>query len=183
MAFVFPKQALASYPRSTIQKLSFSINSEFSLNNKGFITRIKQEDKQTSDNKKVKDKITKKSKKTAHITKCSKSDLALGVCKTFKVAVTGYSSTVDQCDADPFTTASGKHVHKGTLAANFLPFGTIVKFPEYFGDRVFIVEDRMNKRFSNRMDVWFESRREALQFGKRTLTAVVVSTKIRLFKN
>ena len=31
--------------------------------------------------------------------------------RSFYLTVTAYSSTVDQCDSDPFTTASGKTVH------------------------------------------------------------------------
>lgn len=90
----------------------------------------------------------------------------------FDVIVTAYSSTVDQCDDSPFITASNTHVHDGTIACNFLPFGTKVIFPNKFGDKVFTVEDRM--RDSWKIDIWFETRQEALQFGKRTLEAVVV---------
>jgi 3D (Asp-Asp-Asp) domain-containing protein len=94
--------------------------------------------------------------------------------KTYSVTSTAYSSTVDQTDGNPFITASGSHVHFGTIACNFLPFGTKVMFPDYFGDKVFTVEDRTAKRFSNRADIWFPSRGEAIQFGKRTLRMVVV---------
>ena len=41
------------------------------------------------------------------------------------VTVTSYSSTPDQTDDSPFVTANGTWVHDGTLAANFLPFGTL----------------------------------------------------------
>lgn len=81
------------------------------------------------------------------------------------VLATAYSSTVDQTDASPFITASGTHVHDGTLAANFLPFGTRVKIPAHFGDKVFIVEDRMKS--NEKIDVWYPSREEALHFGAR----------------
>jgi len=93
---------------------------------------------------------------------------------TFDVTVTAYSSTVDQTDSSPFITANGSHVHPGTIAANFLPFGTKVKFPDYFGDRIFVVEDRTNAKYSSRIDIWMETREAALQFGKRHLVAVVV---------
>ena len=89
------------------------------------------------------------------------------------VVITGYSSTVDQTDSTPFITASNKRVRPGIVAANFLPFGTQIKVPKYFGDRVFIVEDRMNKRFNNRVDIWFTSRGEALRFGK-VLTTIEI---------
>jgi 3D (Asp-Asp-Asp) domain-containing protein len=91
-----------------------------------------------------------------------------------KVLVTAYSSTIDQTDASPFTTANGSTVHVGTIACNFLPFGTKVRFPEKFGDQIFVVEDRMNKRHNDKMDIWMESRAEALQFGVRTLAYEIV---------
>ncbi len=85
------------------------------------------------------------------------------------VTVTAYSSTPDQTDDTPFTAASGKTVHDGMVASNFLRFGTRVRFPDFFGDKTFIVEDRMHERFSDRMDIWMETREEAVQFGIRRL--------------
>lgn len=85
------------------------------------------------------------------------------------VTVTAYSSTVDQCDDSPFITANGKHVYDGLVATNFLYFGTKVKFPDYFGDKVFTVDDRMNSKYQTRMDIWMETREEAKQFGVRYL--------------
>jgi 3D (Asp-Asp-Asp) domain-containing protein len=93
---------------------------------------------------------------------------------TFDLTVTAYSSTVDQCDSDPFTTASGTRVHDGTVAANFLPFGTHVTFPDYSGNKVYTIEDRTNAKYSSRADMWMVSRSAALQFGKRHLQMVVV---------
>lgn len=93
---------------------------------------------------------------------------------TFDLTVTAYSSTVDQCDSDPFTTASGTRVHDGTVAANFLPFGTLVTFPDYSGDKIYTIEDRTNAKYSSRADIWMVSREAALHFGKRHLKMVVV---------
>jgi len=83
--------------------------------------------------------------------------------------VTAYSSTPDQCDATPFITANGKIVYDGLVAANFLKFDSEIKIPEYFGDKIFTVNDRMNKKYSDRVDVWMPTREEALQFGARHL--------------
>lgn len=93
--------------------------------------------------------------------------------KTIKVLMTAYSSTPDQTDDSPFITANGSHVRDGIIAANFLPFGTKVKFPELYGDKVFSVEDRMHKRFSNRMDIWMETRQEAINFGVKYVTVEI----------
>jgi 3D (Asp-Asp-Asp) domain-containing protein len=40
--------------------------------------------------------------------------------------------------------------------------------PEIYGDRIFIVEDRMNSRKSDyHFDVWFPDRSDALIFGAK----------------
>lgn len=83
----------------------------------------------------------------------------------FKVTVTAYSSTVCQTDNTPFETASGQMVRDGIIAANFLPFGTKVRLPELYGDKVFEVQDRMNRRYKERVDIWFEDTNEAIHFG------------------
>ncbi|MEK7211385.1 MAG: hypothetical protein AAB731_02020 [Patescibacteria group bacterium] len=85
------------------------------------------------------------------------------------VTVTAYSSTPDQTDDTPFITANGSRVRDGIIAANFLRFGTKVKFPEYFGNKDFEVQDRMHPRFPNRMDIWFPTREAALDFGIKKL--------------
>ncbi|MFH1610517.1 MAG: hypothetical protein ABIA91_01375 [Patescibacteria group bacterium] len=79
--------------------------------------------------------------------------------------ITAYSSTVDQCDSTPFITANGTFVHDGIVAANFLPFGTKIKIPELFGDKVFSVEDRMNSKYHYRVDIWMTTREAAKQLG------------------
>jgi len=56
-------------------------------------------------------------------------------------------------------------VRDGIVAANFLPFGARLAIPEVFGEKVFYVDDRMHQRFSDRVDVWMETREEAVQFG------------------
>ncbi len=87
--------------------------------------------------------------------------------KTSNVWITAYSSSPDETDSTPFITASGNHVRNGVAAANFLPFGTKFRIPELFGNKIFVIEDRMHSRFSNRVDIWFETKEEAKNFGKQ----------------
>lgn len=87
--------------------------------------------------------------------------------KVITLTVTAYSSTVDQCGSTPFTTASGTQVRDGVIAANFLPIGTKVRFPDQFGDKIFVVEDRMAARYNQRADIWMSSRELAKQWGVR----------------
>lgn len=85
--------------------------------------------------------------------------------KTFIVIVTGYSSSYDETDETPFITASGDLVGDGIVATNLLPMGAKIKIPSLFGDKIFIVKDRMNGRYLYRIDVWFPDKESALQFG------------------
>ncbi len=87
--------------------------------------------------------------------------------KTLFLTVTAYSSTVDQCDGDPFTTASGTQVRDGIIAANFLPIGTKVRFPDHYGNKIFVVEDRTNPRYWQHADIWMNTREAAKQWGAR----------------
>jgi 3D (Asp-Asp-Asp) domain-containing protein len=88
------------------------------------------------------------------------------------VWVTAYSSHPSETDDTPFITASGTVVRDGVAASNIFPIGTKFRLPDYFGDKVFVVEDRMNPRYNDThiVDIWFSDRSEALNFGKRTLT-------------
>ena len=90
-----------------------------------------------------------------------------------RVLATAYSSTEDQTDASPFITAAGTRVHRGTLAANFLPFGTQVRI----GNTEYTVLDRMNSRYNGKyiVDLWFPTRAEAVSFGVQVIEIEIVS--------
>ncbi len=88
---------------------------------------------------------------------------------TVNTTFTAYNSDIYQCDDTPCITANGfnvcEHGIEDTIAANFLKFGTKVKIPDHFGDRVFVVRDRMNRRYTNRVDIWMLEKQDAKQFG------------------
>lgn len=98
-----------------------------------------------------------------------RNDDKIQVIRTSYHTMTAYNSESGQCDATPCITASGfdlcEHGIEDTVAANFLKFGTKVRIPELFGDKVFIVRDRMNERYQNRVDIWMLSKEEARKFG------------------
>ncbi len=85
--------------------------------------------------------------------------------RSVAVIITGYSSTKDQTDDTPFITAWNTKTRPGVVAANWLPLGTNIKIPDIFGNKVFTVEDRMHPRNDHKVDIWFQSREEALKFG------------------
>ena len=95
--------------------------------------------------------------------------------------ITAYSSTPEETDDTPFITASGERVRDGIIAANFLPFGTEVRIPELFGDRVFVVKDRMHRRKTNFVDIWMPSKQLAIEFGiHQTEIEVLIESPVSL---
>ena len=96
------------------------------------------------------------------------------VVKIYTVRATAYSSTPDQTDSTPFITASGARVRDGIIAANFLPFGTQIRIPEIYGEKIFVVEDRMNKRYWHNVDIWFPERDLAKTFGSKRVIIEII---------
>ncbi len=100
------------------------------------------------------------------------------VIRTSTHVITAYNSEPGQTDNSPCITANGfdvcEHGQEDTIAANFLKFGTKVKIPELFGDRIFVVRDRMNKKHPNRVDIWMLDKKAALKFGVKTAKIVVI---------
>lgn len=94
--------------------------------------------------------------------------------RKYTVQVSGYNSDVNQTDDSPYITASGTHVRDGVVASNMFPFGTVIKIPSLYGDKIFVVEDRMNKRYQNNVDIWFTEKADALKLGRRTLQIEVI---------
>lgn len=92
----------------------------------------------------------------------------------FLMYVTAYSSSADETDSTPFITASGTRTRDGIVASNIFPFGTKVRIPELFGEKILVVEDRMNSRFADRIDIWMPSKWSALQFGKHKTAIEIV---------
>jgi len=102
------------------------------------------------------------------------------VVETRRVRVTAYApldpnAKEGMCfSGDPRVTASGTVAREGIVAANFLSFGTKIRIPSLFGERVFTVEDRMSSRFTNTVDVVVSSRNEAINFGTKNAYIEIV---------
>ena len=104
------------------------------------------------------------------------------VGRTITVQLSAYTSTPNQTDSSPFITANGEHVYWGGVAANIIdtngrniPFGTRIMIPGLFGDQIFMVNDRMNRRYQNNVDVWFNDIADARQLGRRTVSIVILA--------
>jgi len=93
--------------------------------------------------------------------------------------ITAYSSSLDETDSTPFITASNQRVRRGIIATNELPMGTKVMIiglenscmPDIV---IFEVQDRTNRRYSYRLDIWCESKEEAFKVGRQTKEIVIV---------
>lgn len=101
------------------------------------------------------------------------------VAKSYIGEVTAYTSREEETDDTPFIAASGKTVYWGMVATNAYPFGTEIRFPDLYGEKVFVVGDRMHSRFQNRIDIWFPEYSTARKFGlKNTRIEIVHLPKV-----
>lgn len=93
--------------------------------------------------------------------------------KIYKVACTAYNPVPTQTDSTPRTTSIGTKVKENyTIAVSQdLLKKKIVKYGDtiyvYELGKIYSVEDCLNKRYSNRLDIFMESKKEARKFGLR----------------
>jgi len=108
---------------------------------------------------------------------------------------TAYTSSPRETDQTPFITATGARTRLGILAVSRdllqseLPYGSLVRlydlgrwrdgkdagtFDPLFKGLLFVVEDTMNKRKRQQIDIWMPDRALALKFGVRRVKLVVV---------
>ena len=98
------------------------------------------------------------------------------VVKVLLMEVSAYSPSVQECDSDPLTTASGKRVYVGGIAADLdvLPFGSIVIIPNYNNGNPCTVIDTGGAIHGNKLDVFMWSTGDARQWGRRKNVCVEV---------
>lgn len=90
--------------------------------------------------------------------------------------VTCYNSMVEQCDNDPWITASNHHLKEGDkiVANNYYAFGTKVEIDNV----IYEVQDRMNARYGkDDFDIWFggeERYEECLEFGTKNMVVKIL---------
>jgi 3D (Asp-Asp-Asp) domain-containing protein len=90
--------------------------------------------------------------------------------------ISAYSPTVEECDASPLVTASGKRVYVGGIAADLrvLPFGSIVIIPNYNNGDACMVIDTGGAIKGLKLDVFFWKSDEAVHWGRRKNVRVEV---------
>ena len=105
------------------------------------------------------------------------------VKKTIWVTATAYSSTPWQTDNTPCITSTGYNVCNKTAniiavsrdLVRSLGYHRQIMLPSLYGSEIFLIEDTMNVRFVNRIDVHHGSTEDARDFGlKRNVELQVI---------
>ena len=91
---------------------------------------------------------------------------------TYVAEVSAYTASDDECGNSNGITASGTHVQQGrTIAApSWIPFGTTV----VINGISYVCEDRGGYISDNRLDIYMDSRDDAMKFGRKELEVTVV---------
>ena len=100
---------------------------------------------------------------------CMAPGVQYKVAKTMKMVVTAYTNIPELTDDTPDITASNKQIADGMVATNLFKFGTKIRIPEVFGDRILVVEDRMNHKYDGKpyLDVYRPTYNQARNFGAK----------------
>lgn len=85
--------------------------------------------------------------------------------------VSAYTASVRECGKADGITASGTRATEGrTVAADHLPFGTVVRI----NGQEYIVEDRFGGGYADRLDIYMEHEADAWDFGRQTVEVEIV---------
>lgn len=108
---------------------------------------------------------------------------------TLELEMTAYTSEAVQTDASPTLTASGTRTGPGTAAVSRdllerLPYGSRIRVVSTSGEGCggwppeapLRVEDTMNVRIRNHLDIWVASTEQALSWGRCQARVSVITT-------
>lgn len=86
-------------------------------------------------------------------------------------AVTAYCACKICCGSNARgITASGQKPIQGITVAASLPFGSSVVIQGH----TYKVQDRLSKRFDKRFDIFFNSHKDALKWGKTNVSVTII---------
>jgi len=96
----------------------------------------------------------------------------------FYFVATGYSAN-DPLQGTNNITATGKEIKKGMIAVDskIIPLGTRIEIKDM---GVFVAEDTGGKIKGNRIDIYFETKEEAKEFGRQAIWVRVLGSSIEL---
>ncbi len=86
--------------------------------------------------------------------------------RTMLANISAYTAADDECGKGDGITASGRRAVAGrTIAMDGVPFGTLVEIDGH----VYTVEDRFGGGYTDRIDIYMETKAEAFRWGRRYL--------------
>lgn len=98
------------------------------------------------------------------------------------VTVTSYNNKVAQTDSTPNVTSTNRPVREGMVAVSrdlitkgIVKHGDLVNISCF--DKWYIVDDVMNKRYTNRVDVFLFDKKESMKINKKCDITVIHVTK------
>ena len=96
----------------------------------------------------------------------------------FYFVATGYSAN-DPLQGTSNITATGKEIKKGMVAVDpkIIPLGTQVEIKDM---GLFIAEDSGGKIKGNRIDIYFETKEEAKDFGRQVIWVRMLGSNLQL---
>ncbi len=96
----------------------------------------------------------------------------------FYFVATGYSAN-DPLQGTNNITATGKEIKKGMVSVDpkIIPLGTRIEIKD---TGLFVAEDTGGKIKGNRIDIYFETKEEAKEFGRQTIWVRVLGNSIEL---
>ena len=99
------------------------------------------------------------------------------IVQTSRVSVSAYNPTVKQCGPNPFITAKGTRVRHGIVAVSRDLYRKGWTFGKKIGigQEVYIIEDLMAKNAKNGVDIFKWHEKDAVEFGRRTLTVALLN--------
>ena len=88
-----------------------------------------------------------------------------GEIRSINAEITAYTASAEECGNDLGITANGEEVQRGFVAADSsIPFGTILYID---GIGRVVVKDRGGAISRNRIDIYMETKDEAVNFGRQ----------------
>jgi len=106
----------------------------------------------------------------------------MGISKTILSAmlsfmlfnVSAYTAADDETGRGDGLTASGVYAEAGrTIAADHLPFGTRV----IIYDVEYVVQDRFGGDYTDRIDIYMNTKEEAWEWGRKWIVAEVIPSE------
>lgn len=110
-------------------------------------------------------------------------ELLMVVTLIGNMTVTSYRSVPEQTDSSPFITSIGERTHRNGVAVSqdllrngVVKYGDII-FVEGYGFKV--VNDTMNARHKNHVDLWVETKEQEKLVGVQKLNIYRIRGRIR----